>query len=305
MPLPTAQLDSTPDETYRALRDRYATERDGLTERWNGVANQRLLAFAAGAGVIGWGLWQAAPVAIALGVPLLALFVALALYHHRLGKRRRRAAAMYAINDEAVARIGRDWTALPEPPPVALPPDHPFAADLDLVGRASVLQLIDTTSTPFGFRALTAWLLTPAAPAAVRDRQAAVAALAPGLAFRQALTAEGRLAAEDRRDPEPLLAWAEGPRWLADRTWLRVVAWVGPILLVTLAAAQIAGVVNAPYWVLVLFANLLISQLAGRPANTIGLAVNAHHWALLGYAKQIALVTETPLPAPPLARLQA
>jgi len=204
VPLPTAQLDSTPEETYRALRDRYATERDGLTQRWNGVANQRLLAFAAGAGVIGWGLWRAAPLAIALGVLLLALFVALAVYHHRLGKRRRRAAAMYAINDEAVARIGRDWTALPEPPPVALPPDHPFAADLDLVGRASVLQLIDTTSTPFGFRALTAWLLTPAAPAVVRDRQAAVAALAPaqvadGLARSGASARAGRRKRLQRR----------------------------------------------------------------------------------------------------------
>ena len=300
---------ASPDDVYRERLDRFAAERDELTRRWNGVANQRLLAFAAGAAVTGWGVWQGVPAAVPVGILLLALFVGLAIYHNRLGRRRRRATVLAEINAEGLARIGRDWAALPAPSAVELPPDHPFAADLDLVGRASLLHLVDTTSTPMGEQTLAGWLLSPAiaqgALGAVEERQAAVAELAPRLELRQELTARGRLAASERRDPEPLLRWAEGPRWLAHRPWLVALAWVGPLLLAGLIVAQLTGVVTAPWWLLVFFANLLLSQLLARPANAIALAVNAQHWAMLGYAGQIALVAEAPAPGRALARLQA
>ena len=64
--------------------------------------------------------------------------------------------------------------------------------------------------------------MAPAAPEVVRERQEAVADVAPRLAWRQELEAHGRIAAGERRDPEPLLAWAEGPRWVGNRPWLRV-----------------------------------------------------------------------------------
>lgn len=290
---------------YQARLGRYDAERDALTQRWNGVANQRLIAFIVGAGLLGWGVVQSIPLAIGGGLLGLVLFVGLAVYHHRLGKARQQVATLAEINAEGLARIGRVWADLPEPAPLALPPDHPFAADLDLVGHASLQQLVDTTSTPMGTRTLGDWLMTPAGPEVVRQRQAAVAELAPRLAWRQDLEAQGCLAAGERRDPEPLLAWAEGPRWLANRRWLLVLAWVGPLVLLALIVAQLTGVIAAPLWVAAFLANLLLSQVLGRPANGIALAVNAHHWALLGYARQIALLSEAEVSAPLLARLQA
>ena len=293
-----------PKAAYQERLDRYTAERDALTQRWNGVANQRLIAFIAGAGLTGWGVIQAVPLAVAGGIVGLILFVVLAVYHNRLGKRRRQAATLAEINAEGLARVGRVWAELPEPAPLTLPPDHPFAADLDLVGHASLQQLVDTTSTPMGTQTLGDWLVAPATPEVVRERQVAVADLAPRLAWRQELEAQGRLAAGERRDPEPLLAWAEGPRWLASRPWLRVLSWVGPLLLIGLVVAQLTGVIAAPLWVVAFVANLLLSQLLGRPANTIALGVNAHHWALLGYARQIALVSELDASAPLLVRLK-
>jgi hypothetical protein len=82
-------------------------------------------------------------------------------------------------------------------------------------------------------------------------------------------------------------------------------AWVAPLVLLGLIIAQVTGVTTAPLWVVAFVANLLLSQLLGRPANAIALGVNAHHWELLGYARQIALVSEAEVSAPLLVRLRA
>ena len=57
-------------------------------------------------------------------------------------------------------------------------PDHPYAGDLDIIGRASLFQLLDTTATRMGRESLAAWLLAPADPTEATARQGAVAELA-------------------------------------------------------------------------------------------------------------------------------
>lgn len=291
--------------TYRERRDRFAAERDALTSRWNRIANLRLLAFVSGAGLLGWGIRQRDQALLALGVAALLAFVALAVHHNTLGRRRRRAALMADINDEAAKRAARDWDGLPVRHAARAAPDHPFAADLDLFGRASLAQLLDTPTTPMGAATLARWLVEPAPPDEIVSRQRAVADLAPRLDLRQELELRGRLAAEERSDPEPFLEWAEGEPWLTRRPLLRVLAWIGPVLLVLLALAQLVGLVGRPWWALVLVVNLAISQTLGRGAYGPVAAVATRHRALLGDADQLDLLASADLAAAPLRRLQA
>ncbi len=295
---------SIAEATYHERRERFGTERDELTRRWNRVANLRLLAFLLGAAVLAWGVWADSSAGVAAGVVLLGGFGALAVYHGRLGRRRRRAATLWQINDEAAKRVERDWAALPVRHETRAPADHPFAADLDLFGRASLAHLLDTPATPMGEAALAAWLLAPADPAAVRERQAAVAELAPRLDLRQELELRGRLAAADRLDPEPFLAWAEGAPWLARRSLLRAWSWIGPGLLLALGAAQLLGAVDRPYWALLLVVNLLIGQVGGRAIYGVLAGVASRHRALLGDAAQLDLLASADLDAPLLRRLR-
>ena len=294
----------SPTAVYRARRDRFGAERDGLSRRWNLVANLRLLAFAAGASVLAWGLWSDRPVAIGAGTTLLAIFVALAVFHARLGGRRRRATTLTEINNEAAMRVAREWAGLPLRHSTRAAADHPYAADLDLFGRASLAQLLETPATPMGEAVLADWLLAPADTATVRDRQTAVAELAPALELRQELELRGRLAAADRADPEPFLAWAEGEPWLAPRPWLRWASWAGPLALAALAAAQVLGLTTRPYWAVPLIGNLLISQTVARPVYGILARVASRHRALLGDAAQLELLTETRFASAAMRRIQ-
>jgi len=293
------------EATYRDRRDRFAAERDALTRRWNLLANLRLLAFGGAAVCVAGGLWRRSallPLAVAGGV-LLAGFVVLAVQHGEIGRRRRRAATRAEINGEALARVAREWDALPLRHGIRAEAGHPFAADLDLFGRASVMHLLDTTTTPMGEAALGRWLTEPAAADAVRERQVAVAELAPKLDWREELALRGRLRAAAPPDPEPFLAWAEGERWLARRSWLRWAAWAGPALLWLGIAAQAAGLVAGPYWIVALGFNLAISQTFGDRAHHIAGRVREQRGALLGYADQLdVLVGEDVSPQAPILR---
>ena len=97
---------------------------------------------------------------------LIAVFAVLVVWHARVEERVDWHDALYAVNQFAMARIGRAWDRLAPPgePPAAIE-HHPYALDLDLFGRASLLQWLGPSATLAGADALQDWLLHPASPA--------------------------------------------------------------------------------------------------------------------------------------------
>jgi hypothetical protein len=144
----------------------------------------------------------------------LVAFIALVIVHDRVAQEERRAADLVRIQDEGLARIVRDWKALPLPRLPEEVESAPLSRDLNLFGRASLFHLLGTAHTPPGRAALTGWLLTPADPEEIARRQAAVAELAPDLDLRQELEVRARPLAKVRPDTEPFLGWAEDRPWL-------------------------------------------------------------------------------------------
>src|SRR5689334_8594856 len=77
----------------------------------------------------------------------IGLFVALAIRHGGIERRRLHAAGLASLNREARARVERRWDALPPSwQPDGLE-DHPYAGDLDLFGHASIAQLAGPVHT--------------------------------------------------------------------------------------------------------------------------------------------------------------
>lgn len=294
-----------PEQTVRDRIARFSQERDAVTRRWNRVANIRLVAFFLAAAGAFWAIRaRSLPVGIVAAL-LFVAFLVLVRQHRRLGRQRHRLATLVAINDEALKRIRRDWDGWPLRHDVRPPRLHPYAADLDLFGPASLFQLLDTATTPMGAAALRAWLLAPAAPQTVHARQRAAADLAPRLDWRQELELSGLLSDEAPPDPAPFLAWAEGPPWLANRPWLRWAAWLGPLGLVASAAAQAAGLLAVPLWILFAGVNLLLTYTVGGEAYAILSRAASQGPALGHYAASLQLLADTPFDAPLLQRLRA
>ena len=99
-----------------------------------------------------------------LGVPALAALAAfswLVWRHTGLRRTRDRSALQRRLAEEALHRARREWDAVPLREGVTADRAHPYANDLDLTGHASLLHLLDTTTSPMGSATLAAWLLTP------------------------------------------------------------------------------------------------------------------------------------------------
>ena len=230
------------------------------------IANLRFVVFAIFAVVLGFGLADR-PLLLAVSlVPLLG-FVALVIAHEGVHRRRDRALLAVEHYRRALRRIDDDWRGEGVQHREFVPVDHPYAADLDLFGPASLFARLCTARTRGGEATLARWLLRPATPLEIGERQAAVLALRERVDLREDLALLGgdvRAAVA----PEALIAWGTaGPRIAAERLApLRLLAWVLALAATVTAILAFATDVGfLPLFVVIVIEALVMRSL--RPAT--------------------------------------
>jgi hypothetical protein len=289
------------DEYTRRLAARQAdaaraASADDLAVR----ARQAVLAVAA---ILAWfafwahalsGWWLAAPAAV---------LAALAIVHGRVVRRRRLAERRVAFYERGLARLDHRWAGQGVTGETFLDPDHPYAADLDLFGEGSLFDLLCTARTRAGEATLAGWLLAPAGPDVIAERQDAVRELAPLLDLREDLALLG----DEIRSgvhPDRLAAWGAEPFHGTSRGVRLIVA----LLAVAGAAALslwVAGIVGPLPFVVALAADLVVAlPLRHRVLHVVRAAdLPGHELALL--SDLLARIEREPLSTPRLAALRA
>jgi MutS domain V len=237
----------TPAEWYGTRIAEWTGRRDAAAARGVTLSRLRLAAFLGGVALLWWGIAHHQPVVTAAGALCLIAFGVLVVVHARVLDEVARAGAAVALNAEGVARLARDWSALPE---VQSPADldwqtHPYARDLDLYGHASLTKWLGTPATPDGTRRLAEWLLAPSNGEELPSRQAAVEQLAQKREWRESLATEGALLHVAAGELESFLQWAESPVSAVPRV-MRVIAPALTIVIVTLFAMFLRAVL--PTW---------------------------------------------------------
>ncbi len=169
----------------------------------------------------------------------LAGFALLLFYHDKVRKalgQARRAAAYY---EGGLLRLDCRWAGRGTSGDRFLDKAHLYADDLDLFGQGSLFELLCMARTRAGEETLAAWLLRPADPSEVRERQAAVDELRGKIDLREDLAAlDGDVVAAIH--PEALTRWGSAPPVLECRR-TRVLAGI-------LAAATITALISWLYW---------------------------------------------------------
>jgi MutS domain V len=224
---------SVAEEYGRRLAVREA-EVGRLAKVHDRIGNARL-ALGVAVLAVGWAvLFERAFAPAWLLVPTGA-FIALVLYHSSVRRMRVSAERAADYYRHGIARIEDRWLGLGQRGERFGASDHIYAADLDLFGAGSLFELLSVARTRMGEDTLARWLLSPAAPAGIRDRHASVVDLRERLDLREEMAVLG----EDSQvgvNPQSLLAWAESPNQLS-QSWLLTVALLLPAL--ALAAALV------------------------------------------------------------------
>jgi hypothetical protein len=197
----------SPREIYsERLADRRSRLK-ALEEQRGRIGIFRLLVFLVIAGLLyaafrGVSLWAtSAPVAV---------FIALVWWQSRVERNAellRRAIRFY---ERGIARLDHRWQGTGEAGDRFADPHHPYSADLDLFGRASLFELLSTARTRGGESRLASWLQSPAPPDELRQRHQAISELRPMLDLREQIAVLG----DDFRagvNPEQLAQWAGKP----------------------------------------------------------------------------------------------
>jgi hypothetical protein len=297
-------------DRYEARAAAHAASRDVEMRRSLVISRLRLASFVPGAVLVIWALARDLPPApLAAGLLLLAIFAVLVLRHARVDERAAWFEALRTVNLHALARIGRAWDVLPPAEPAADSIEHhPYAHDLDLFGRASLMQWIGPAATAPGTRALHQWLLHPATPDEIRARQLAVVALAAAVDWREALGAHGRLAAAIRpAELEQFVRWAEGPGPFKAGTAraLKVV-----VLLLTAATwativLNATGIISGVPWMVPVLATTVLSFGTAAQVHGAFNRAGAGQDAFARYADLFAHATRVPARAASLEALHA
>jgi hypothetical protein len=285
------------------------------------ISQLRLVAFAAGVAAaiaLAGGLGPRELLSAGLAIAIATYVVAAA--RHRT---RRRLAAWARVRrvvcEQGTRRVARDWTGLASPLVDAPSRDHPYGADLDVTGHASLGRLLDVTSAGPGRRTLMAWLLDSVPSASeLRGRQEAVREMAPAVEWRETLTANAWTRGVSRRsDVDGFLAWAEREPWLINR---RGVVWASRVLpflivpTVVLAFASLMwqyGVAPRPgwwmadaaalartWWTVPLLAGILLSAVTRRVLTDRLRSAMAHLSGLAAYAAMLAHVESATFETP-------
>ena len=170
------------------------------------------------------------------------------------------------INQESVARIERDWSAVPLVAVVVPENQRSLSDDLNVFGHASLFHLLCTATTRRGADKLATWLLSPSDVDGIAVRQNAVAELAPELEYRQLLEAELRLLKRSRFDEDDFSNWLHAPYLLRHRpllTWLmRVPSLVAVSSLLFVLTGLFPQEIGLPVMVAALVVNGIITTFA-------------------------------------------
>ena len=236
-------------EWYRTRLGHWRLRDAELSRRALTLSRARVATFLASVAVLWWGI---AHRQIGVDIAGIAGFVAfgwLVTIHARVLAFLERCEAAERHHDTALARLARDWTHVPDvSAPASVDVDvHPYAADLDLAGHASLAAWLGRPSTVDGERHLWRWLLSAGDPANIRARQEAVEDLAPKREWRESIAVEGSLLRMSPTDLGSFLQWAESSRAAVPRAIRFVVTALTIALWILLALFLRAAVATYPF----------------------------------------------------------
>ena len=295
------------NEMTRNFHER-ATRFQGLSQslasRYNRLATTRIILFVL---FLVTCVWMAnAGMGYPLGISILLFPIAFGLiirYHNRVRFERDQQRFLSLVNQEEIARLKGDLQGL-NPGTGYSDPLHPYSDDLDVFGKNSLYQLLNRTSTPSGADTLAQWLKEPASQQQIIHRQKAVLELKEMLDWRKDFQALGRHDHDEKQDVGSLKEWLKEPTQLIHKPAYKFLAWVLPMVTVSLIVLNATQVLSIYFTLGLLVVNGLVLRNVQEYVKKITEDTSANVGLLKAYSRLIEKIEDTSFKNSHLAHLQ-
>ncbi len=293
----------TPETTYQDRLHKIKSQQKKRLTKKSLFAWLRLVNVAAIAATFTWLGPIHLLLAVCTAIVLLAIFIR--LIYRDLSNRSaiKQLGILYSINEEELLALKGHYFQFGDGMTHMIK-DHPYAADIDILGHASLFQLVNRTTSAPGEAQLAQWLLHPAPSDEILRRQEAVKELSGKTEWQQALRAYGKRSSIQEQTVRRLQQWIaepvayfQQPYW----KWLRIVL---PVIILAVCTSAIAG------WIpdSIMYASLLLYAALAYQVNKVVAPLHERLSHMVGeletLSDSIALIEKEPFHAGLLLQVQ-
>lgn len=196
---------------YLKRKEKYEIDIKELSRSISQIGNLRLLTAAVGISMAIYCCIHKGYIACAgIFTFTLIIFIYLVAKHSKATEAKKHAIFLRDINEKSLRRLDGDWKDFKDDGSEFKDENHEFSGDLDIFGKSSLFQWINSANTYSGRHTLKNRLTNPLKSSeSIIKTQGAVLELASELDFRQQYEAEGMAAVSASEDPKDLLKWTE------------------------------------------------------------------------------------------------
>jgi hypothetical protein len=256
-----------PQERYEKRMKYYEKMVRQLSVKINRISNWRLFAFLAGTGcTVAFYVVRYYFLCGAAAIMGIAAFIWLVVCHERLLALKNYAGTLLDISKQSLNRVSGRWTSFDDTGEDFRDDEHFYASDLDIFGRGSLFQYVNTAFTHTGRKVLARFFIKPLKDVqTISERQQAVDELARRFGWRQRFEAEARLAARRTADPAGLIMWAGDWDKAFLASWKPFILRMLPVVTIVLVlGAFVFGVFSWHFPVTALVVQTLLLKYKGK-----------------------------------------
>ncbi|KNY30411.1 MutS family DNA mismatch repair protein [Pseudobacteroides cellulosolvens] len=221
----------TPYDSYTRRKNKYDMLIQSLTKAINMVSNLRLAVFLVGlaAGVVLYLVKYYILLSAVIFVSII-VFIYLVIRHEKLIDIKKFHTFLLEINQNSIKRLEGKWHEFTDTGDEYNNSEHRYFEDLDIFGKGSLFQWINTSKTYYG-RSFFKDILgnTPKCIEDITERQQAVLELSRKLGWRQRFQAETMSVPDKTIDPDELIKWALDTETFYIKKWFTIFVKALPV----------------------------------------------------------------------------
>ena len=219
-------------------------------------------------------------------------FIIIAIFHNRKIKDRKESQLFISINKRGLDRISGNFKNVKDKGEEFLDEKHPFTSDLDVFGRNSLFQMINSTKTKFGREKLSEIISLKEIPTKeeIIKRQEAIKELGEKVKWRQEIEVKSTLKKSGLKNIDELLEWANSKKEI--KTLFKIVPYLFIALTIISIVLVTLRVLPITYLILVFMINYLVVKVLTKDLSEVISLFDIHKKDIEAYTNLLSLIDE-------------